>query len=124
MGNILIKKFSSQKISASLDLKNNFVHLPNLFSKKVVVCLIQQVMLPAIAAAATEISFGNTEATPVFSWKSDLVVTPAMNQLEAGRTAMQVSNPNAHTFTINPGAVVVNFKYLNLENLAKCDPCR
>ena len=72
--------------------------------QKVVVGPFPQVMVPTIAATDIDISFGITEATPASTRKSDLTLTPAMDQHPHGQTTLQVTNSNAHTFTISHGA--------------------
>ena len=86
MGNILVGMSFFRKHSLRLDLKNNFVHFPDLskqlkphhwkircgvfelkFLLKIVVGPFQQVVLPTIAATKIDTSFGITEATSSFS---------------------------------------------------------
>ena len=71
-------------------------------------------MAPTIAAIAIDISFDITEATSAFTRKSDLIVTPAIKQLQDRRTTIQITNPNAHSFSINHGTVFAKFKTLTL----------
>ena len=77
--------------------------------QKVVVGPFQQVNEPTIAI---DTSSGITEGTTAFTRKSDLVATPAINQLKDGETTIQVTKPSAHIFTINQGTVVANFNIL------------
>ena len=73
-------------------------------------------MVPTIAATEIDSYFGITEATPVLSRKSVLIVTPPMDQLQDRRkTTIRVTNLNAHTFKISHGTVVANFKKLTAE---------
>ena len=74
---------------------------------------IVQVIVPTNAATEIENFFGILEATHAFYQKSPLNVTPAKNQLQAGRTITQVTNMKAHTFTISPGTVVTDLKKLS-----------
>ena len=129
--NILIGKSVLKEKSVTLDCRNNLVHFQDLSlyfvpahekfkcgtfelkaTKKLVLDPFQQVMVPMIAATEIERSSGIFGATPSFSRKSDLIVTPAPNQLHNGRATIQVTNPNAHTFTLSQGTLVANFRIL------------
>ena len=63
-------------------------------------------MVTTITATELDTSFGRTEATPAFTRKSNLIMTPAMNELRDGRTTFQITNLNAYTFIISHGAIV------------------
>ena len=68
----------------------------------------EQVIVPTIAATELETSTGITESTPSFFQKSDLIVTAALNQLQDGRTTIQVTNFNAHTLNNSQGTLVAS----------------
>ena len=131
LGNILIGMSFVKKYSVTLDLQNNLVHFPDLSLEvkphhgkfrcgafelktlqKVVVGPFQQVMVPNITATEIDNSFKITEATTAFNQQPDFILTPAVNQLQDGRTTSQFTNPNAHMFIISHGGVVANFKKL------------
>ena len=81
-------------------------------------------MVPTITATELDTSFGITEATLVFTGKSDLIVTAAMIELRDGRTLIQLTNPSAHTFTISHGAVVASFKIpTHPDKQIRCNQC-
>ena len=60
-------------------------------------------MAPTSATTEVATSFRITEATPAFTRKSDLIVTPALNQLRYGQTTIKITHSNAHTLNISHG---------------------
>ena len=141
MDNILIGMSFFKNYFIKLDLENNLVLFPDLSlqhwlkhdkfkcasfelgaTQKVAVGPFQQVMVPTIAAKDLETSTGSLDATPSFSRKSDLNVTSALSQLQHVRTTTQVTNPNAHTFTISQGTIVADFKILTPGQASQVQP--
>ena len=97
----------SRKVLLSADLRNNFLHFPDLSlqlklherktgcgglevkpPKIFLVRTFQQDMVPINVATELETSFGITEATPAFARKSDFIDTQALSQLQAGQTTV------------------------------------
>ena len=100
-GNIFNGMPFFKEYSVTLDLKNNLVHFLEFSLKlkphhgkfrcgsiemkslqKVVAGPFEQDFVPTNAATEIGTSFGITDFTRAFSQKSDVVVTPAMNQLQ------------------------------------------
>ena len=79
-------------------------------------------MVPTIAATELETSTGITETTPPFSQNSALYVTPAVNQLQDGRSTIQNTKPNAHTFTINQQIIVADLKTFTARQASHVHP--
>ena len=129
VGKILISMCFFKEYSVTIDLTNNLVRFSDLSLQlkshhgklgwgtfelkalqKLAVGPLQQTMVPTITAAELDTSFVITEVTTASTRKSDFKVTPAMTEFKDGRTTIQVTNPNAHTLTINRWAVVANQK--------------
>ena len=91
-------------------------------TRKVVVAPFQRVIVSTIAATELETSTGITESTLSFSRKFNLMVTPALSQLQDGRTTIQVTKPNAHTFTIRQGTIVADFKIFTPKQASHARP--
>ena len=78
-------------------------------TKRAVVGLFQQTMVPTVVATEIETSIGMTEAATSFSRKSDIVARNC-NQYQDHRTAVQVTNPNAHTLTISQATIIAKLE--------------
>ena len=52
------------------------------------------------------------EASPSFTGSAVPLLTPVIVTLENNRTVIQIADPNHHTYTISPGAVIANFAAL------------
>ena len=120
MGNSLIGMSLFKKYSITLSLKNSRISFRDMSLQlgpkhgkfkggafelkaiqKVLLSPFQHVMVPTIAATELGTSTGNTVATPSFSRKSELVVTPAVSQLEHVDATIQVTKPDAHTLHLH-----------------------
>ena len=71
---------------------------------------MQQIMVLVHADTGTDSAYGIVEEAPSFARKSELLVSPALVELSDGKTAVQVTNPLDHVYTINYGTVIANFK--------------
>ena len=49
---------------------------------------------------------------PSVTHKAALLVTAAIMKVETNKTVSQITNPNYHTYTIDPGAVLASFTVL------------
>ena len=67
-------------------------------------------MFRTIVATELQKSTDITEATPSFSQKCDLNVTPASNKLQDAHKTNQETNANALNFTFSQGTIVANFE--------------
>ena len=72
----------------------------------------QQIMIPMCANEEVSMSQRTVEATPSVTRKVALLVTPAIAKPGNNKTVIHITNPNDHTYTINPGSVLANFTVL------------
>ena len=132
MGNVIIAMSFLTKYSVSVDVKNHTIHFPDISlqlkqkhtgkfkcsmvelraTQRVVLNPFQQVLVNVDTDRDLADSTGIVEATEAFQRKSAMWVSPSISQLTNKQTAVQVTNPNNHTYTINPGTVVAFFKIL------------
>ena len=120
MGNILIGMSFFKKYSVVLDTANHIVKFPDITlqlrnkkgkftcsyldlraAQKIVIQPMQQIMVPVHADTGIDSAHGIVEEAPPFARKSELLVSPAIVELSDGKTAVQVTNPLDHVYTIN-----------------------
>ena len=131
-GTILIGMSFFEKYSVNLDIKNHLVHFPNHMmsmqvkqqqNQKFKTGLIElyscekkvnpphhQIMLPVHSASYLTQATGTIEGTPAFMRKTCLLVSPGLNELTDGKTMIQVTNPNEHTFTLEANRNIAFFR--------------
>ena len=122
MGTILIGMSFFEKYSVNLDIKNHLVHFPNHMmsmqvrqqknnrfktglidlcsSTRTVIPPLHQVMIQVHSDADISLTTGTVEGSPGFMRKTCLLVSPALVDLDEGKTTIQVTNPNNHTYTL------------------------
>ena len=134
MGTILIGMSFFEKYSVNLDIKNHLVHFPNhmmsmqvrqQINKKVKTGLIDlysssrttilphhQVLIEVHSDADISRTTGTVEGTrtPAFMRETCLLVSPAVVDLDDGKTMIRVTNPNAHVYTLEANTNLANFR--------------
>ena len=131
MGHILFGMTFLRKHRMTLDISKHLVHFRDISlqlkpsnenykcktcilrdAQKNVVSPFQQFILPMCTNEEMSSSQGTIEATPSVNQKAALLITPAIVKLENNTSVIQITNPNNHTYTISPGAVLANFTNL------------
>ena len=79
-------------------------------AQKITIQPMQQIMIPVHTDTEIDTAHGIVEEAPAFARKSELLVSPAVVELSDGKTAVQVTNPLDHVYTVNYGTVIANFK--------------
>ena len=144
MGTILIGMSFFEKYSVNLDIKNHLVHFPNHMmsmqvrqqtNKKFETGLIDlysssrttipphhQVLIEVHSDADISRTTGTVEGTPAFMRKTCLLVSPAVVDLDDGKTMIQVTNPNEHVFTLEANTNLSNFRIPTPHQAANITP--
>ena len=132
MGTIFIGMVFFEKYSVNLDIKNHLVHFPNHMmsmqvrqqknyrfktglinlcsSNRTVIPSLHQVMIQVHSDADISLTTGTVEGSPAFMRKTRLLVSPALVDLDEGKTTIQVTNPNNLTFTLNANTILSHFR--------------
>ena len=76
---------------------------------KLVVPAFQRTMFPMSTNEDMSTEHVTVEATASVTRKAALPVTSAIVKLENKKTVLQITNPEDHTYAINPGAVLALF---------------
>ena len=140
MGTILIGMSIFEKYSVNLDIKNHLVHLPNHMmsmqvrqqennrfktslinlcsSNRTVIPLLHQVMIQVHSDADISLATGTVEGSPAFMRKTCLLVSPALVDLDEGKTTIPVTNPDNHTFTLDANTTMAHFRIPTPNNQA------
>ena len=144
MGTILIGMSFFEKYSVNLDIKNHLVHFPNHMmsmqvrqqtNKKFKTGLIDlysscrtiipprhQVLIEVHSDADISRTTGTVEGTPAFMRKTCLLVSPAVVDLDDGKTTIQVTNPNEHVYTLEANTNLANFRIPTPHQAANITP--
>ena len=144
MGTILIGISFSEKYSVNLEIENHFVHFPNHMmsmqvrqqknnkiktglinlcsSTKTVIPPLHQVMIQVHSDADISLTTGTVGGSPAFMRKTCLLVSPALVDLDEGKTTIQVTNPNNHTFTLDANTTLAHFRIPTLHQAANITP--
>ena len=144
MGTILIGMSFFEKYSVNLDIKNHLVHFPNHMmsmqvrqqtNKKFKTGLIDlysssrttipphhQVLIEVHSDADISRTTGTVEGTPAFMRKTCLLVSPAVVDLDDGKTMIQVTNPNEHVYTLEANTNLANFRIPTPHQAANITP--
>ena len=81
-------------------------------AQKIVLPPDQQNTVPLCTNTEIGTTTGTAEVTPTIIRKKALLVIPAIIKLEKEYMQLQITNPHDHTYTINTGAILVNFLFL------------
>ena len=130
MKTILIGLSFFEKYSVNLDIKNHLVHFPNhmmsiqvsqqtkrkfktglhdLYSScRTTIPPHHQVLIEVHSNKSH--TTGTVEGTPAFMCKTCLLVSPAVVDLDDGKTMIQVTNPNEQVFTLEANTNLANFR--------------
>ena len=65
---------------------------------------------------------GTVEGLPAFERRSHLLVSPALIEIQEGRTHVQITNPLDYQITINVGTAVASFKVMTLKQANNLQP--
>ena len=144
MGTILIGMSFFEKYSVNLDIKNHLVHFPNHMmsmqvrqqknnrfktglidlcsSTRTVIPPLHQVMIQVHSDADISLTTGTVEGSPGFMRKTCLLVSPALVDLDEGKTTIQVTNPNNHTFTLDANTTLAHFRIPTPHQAANITP--
>ena len=141
MGNILIGMSFFKKNSVTLDLANNIVKFPDITlqlrsvngkfknkllelktTQKTVIQPNQQVFVPVVIERDLGDITGTVEGLPAFERRSNLLVSPALNETQEGRTHVQITNPLDYQITINAGTPVASFKIMTPKQANNLQP--
>ena len=144
MGTILIGMSFFEKFSVILDIKNHLVHFPNHMmsmqvrqqtDKKFKTGLIDlysssrttipphhQVLIEVHSDADISRTTGTVEGTQAFMRKMCVLVSPAVVDLDDGKTMIQVTNPNEHEYTLEPNTNLANFRIPTPHQAANITP--
>ena len=144
MGTILIGMSFFEKYSVNLDIKNHLVHFPNHMmsmqvrqqtNKKFKTGLIDlysssrttipphhQVLIEVHSDVDISRTTGTVEGTPAFMRKTFLLVSPAVVDLDDGKTMIQVTNPNEHVYTLEANTNLANFRIPTPHQAANITP--
>ena len=141
MGNILIGMSFFKKYSVTLDLANNIVKFPDITlqlrsvngnfknkllelktTQKTVIQPNQQVFVPVVIEHDLGDITGTVEGLPAFERRSHLLVSPALNETQEGRTHVQITNPLDYQITNNVGTPVASFKIMTPKQANNLQP--
>ena len=136
--------YSFEKYSVNLDIKNHLVHFPSHMisiqvrqqtNKKFKTGLIDvysssrttipprhQVLIEVHSDADISCTTGTVEGTPAFMLKTCLLVSPAVVELNNGKTMIQVTNPNEHVYTLEANTNLANFRIPTHHQAANITP--
>ena len=71
---------------------------------------LHQVMIQVHSDADISLTTGTVEGSPAFMRNTCLLVSPALVDLDEGKTTIQVTNPNNHTFTLDANTTLAHFR--------------
>ena len=71
---------------------------------------LHQVMIQVHSDADISLTTGTVEGSPAFMRRTCLLVSPAVVDLDEGKTAIQVTNPNNHTFTLDANTTLTHLR--------------
>ena len=137
MGNSLIGMSFFKNTSATLNLANNIIRFPDITlqlrptngkfktkliqlrtSQKTVIPPRQQLFVPIIVEDDIGTITGTTEAFPAFERRTQLLVSPALTEIENQHSHVQITNLSENILSLQPETTVAMFKVLT-PNLAK-----
>ena len=81
-----------------------------MFSAGTVIPSLRQVMIQVHSDADISLTTGTVEGSPASMRKNCLIVSAALVDLVDGKTAIQVTNPNNHTFTLEANTTLAHFR--------------
>ena len=142
MGTILIGMSFCEKNSVNLDIKNHLIHFPNHMmsmqvrqqtnkrfktglidsSSRTTIPPHHQVLIEVHSHADILRTTGTVEGTPAFMRKTCLLVSPAVVDLDDGKTMIQVTNPNEHVYTLEANTNLANFRIPTPHQAANITP--
>ena len=144
MGTILIGMSFFEKYSVNLDIRNHLVHFPNHMmsmqvrqqknnrfktglinlcsSNRTVIPPLHQVMIQVHSDGDITLTTGTVEGSPAFMRKTCLLVSPALVDLDEGKTTIQVTNPNNHTYTFEANTTLAHFRIPTPHQAANITP--
>ena len=144
MGTILIGLSFFEKYSVNLDIQNHLAHFPNHMmsmqvrqqknnrfktglinlcsSKKTVIPPLHQVMIQVHTDADISLTTGTVEGSPASMRKTCWLVSPALVDLDEGKTTIQVTNPNNHTFALDANTTLAHFRIPTPHQAANITP--
>ena len=82
----------------------------------------QQVFVPVVIERDLGDITGTVEGLPAFERRSHLLVSPALNETQEGRTHVQITNPLDYQITINVGTPVASFKIMTPKQANNLQP--
>ena len=75
-------------------------------------------MIQVHSDADISLTTGTVEGSPAFVRKTCLLVSPALVDLDEGKTTIQVTNPNNDTFTLDANTTLAHFRIPALHQAA------
>ena len=81
-----------------------------------------QVLIEVHSDADISRTTGTVEGTPAFMRKTCLLVSPAVVDLDDGKTMIQVTNPNEHVYTLETNTNLANFRIPTPHQAANITP--
>ena len=81
-----------------------------------------QVLIEVHSDADISRTTGTVEGTPAFMRKTCLLVSPAVVDLDDGKTMIQVTNPNEHVYTLEANTHLANFRIPTPHQAANITP--
>ena len=134
----------SEKYSVNLDIKNHLVHFPNHMmsmqvrqqtnkkfktglidlysSSRTIIPPHHQVLIEVHSDADITPKTGTVEGTPAFMRKTCLLVSPAVVDLDGGKTMIQVTNPNEQVYKFEANTNLANFRIPTPHQAANITP--
>ena len=144
MGTILIGMSFFEKYSVNLDIKNRLVHFPNHMmsmqlrhktkktfktglidlysSSRTTIPPHHQVLIEVHSDADMPRTTGTVEETPALIRKTCLLRSPAVVDLDDGKTMIQVTSPNEHVYTLEANTNLANFRIPSPHQAANITP--
>ena len=87
---------------------------------------LHQVMIQVHSDADISLTTGTVEGSHAFMRKTCLLVSPALRgflvDLDKGKTTIQVTNPNNHTFTLDANTTLAHFRIPTPHQAANITP--
>ena len=87
-------------------------------TQKIVIMLFKQVLV-IVRGAPTS---GSSQAEPAFERNDTLLVSPTLGTLTKGKTIVQVTNPDNHTYSLESCVAVANSKVTTPQQAANTKP--
>ena len=144
MGTTLIGMSFFERYSVNLDIQNHLVHFPKHMmsmqvrqqtNKKFKTGLIDlypssrttipphhQVLIEVHSDADISRTTGTVEGTPAFMCKTCLLVSPAVVDLDDGKTTINVTNPNERVYTLEANTKLANLRIPTPHQAANITP--